>query len=144
MPTTSNVSPESPVITSGIRRRSSSSSKVFREVWSRTSLGRPFRTPTKPLKRKRFKALSRVKWSRTSSALDAHNHEGTSATINEGGFRIRRINKIAVTAGIKTQTGDRTRDHPNTTLPRPHRLTLMFQFPWISIALGLLREEDAR
>src|SRR5882672_2782361 len=144
MPTTSNVSPESPVIISGIRRQSSFSSKVFREVWLKTSLGRPFRTLTKPLKRKRFKALSRVKWSKTSSVLDAHNHEETSAMINEGGSRIRRINKIAATAGIKIRTGDRTQNHLNTTLPRPHRLTPMFQFPWISIALGLLREEDVR
>src|SRR5712675_478251 len=105
MPTISNVSPESPVIISETRRRSSFSSKVFRGVWSRTSLDHPFRTLTKPLKKKRFKALSRVKWSKISSALDAHNHEGTSVTINEGGSKIRRINKIAATAEIKTRIG---------------------------------------
>src|SRR5712672_2649942 len=141
MPTTPNVSPESPVITSGIQRLLSFSSKASREVWSKTSSDRPFRTLTKLLKKKRSRALSHVKWSKTSSALDAH-HEGTSATINEGGSRICRINKITATAETKIRTGDRTRNHPNITLPRPHHLTRIFQFPWISTALGLPQEED--
>src|SRR5712672_2989716 len=144
MPTISNASPESPVIISGIQKQLSSSSKAFREVWSRTSSGHPFQTLTKPPKRKQFKALSRVKWSKTSSALDAHSHEETNATINEGGSKIRRINKIVATAGTKTQTGDRTQNHLNTTPPRPHRLTRMFQFLWTSTALEPLREEDAQ
>src|SRR5712672_1915762 len=108
MPTTSNASPESPVITSETQKPSSFSSKAFQEAWSKIFLGRPSRTPTKLPKRRRSKALSHVKWSRIFLVLDDRNHEETSATINEGGSRTRRTNRIVAIAEIKTQTGDRT------------------------------------
>src|SRR5712672_2883286 len=94
-------------------------------------------------RRRRSRASNRVKWSKISLVLGGRNHEGTSATTNEGGSRTRRTNKIVAIAEIKTRIGDRTRNHPNTTLPRPHRLTRMSQSLWTSTALGPLREEDA-
>src|SRR5712671_2119266 len=98
----------------------------------------------KPPRRKPSKASSRVKWSKISSALDDRNLEETNVTTNGDGSRIPRTNKTATTGGTKTQTGGRTRDHLNITLPRLHRPTLTSLSPWTSTALGPLRGEDAR
>src|SRR5712671_2129923 len=98
----------------------------------------------KPPRRKPSKASSRVKWSKTSSALDDRNLEETNVTTNGDGSKTLRTNKTATAGGTKTRTGDRTRDHPNTTLPRLHHPMLTSPSPWTSTALEPLRGEDAR
>src|SRR5712671_2323342 len=98
----------------------------------------------RPLKKRQSRASSRAKWLKTSSVLDDHNHEETNATTNEDGSRTRRTKQIATIEGIKTQTGDKTRNHLNTTLPWPHHPTRMSQSPWTSTVPGPLREEDAQ
>src|SRR5712672_573303 len=144
MRTISNVSPESPDTTLPTQKPLNSLSKVSREAWSKTFSGPPFRIPTKPLRRRRFRALSRAKWSKTFLALDGTNHEETNATINEDGSRTHPTNRIAVTAGIRTEIGDKMQGHPNTILPRPHHPTRTSQSPWISTVPGPPREEDVR
>src|SRR5712671_195520 len=144
MQTTSNVSPESLDTTSQTQKPLNSLSKVSREAWSKTFSGPPFRIPTKPLRRRRFRALSRAKWSRTFLALDETNHEETNATINEDGSRTHPTNRIAATAGTRTEIGDKMQDRPNTIPPRPHHPTRTSQFLWTSTVPGPPREEDAR
>src|SRR5712672_1515361 len=98
----------------------------------------------KPPRRKPSRVSSRAKWSKISSAPDDRNLEGTSVTTNEDGSRTPRTNRTAIVVGTKIRTGDKTRSHLNTTLPRHHRPTPTSLFLWTSTAPGPLREEDAR